>query len=176
MNESDKIFNKLLDNHGQKALGLAIKMLGTYDEANDAVQDALLKAYENKSKFRSESSFKTWFTSILLNICKNKLKKKKLLNLIFKQSYDNGKNYILSAIDNNNKNPELSYSDKQFTEDLLKKLDCLSINQKSVFILRFFEDMTVPEIAQVLKQKQGTVKIHLHRALQKIKNKFKGTE
>src|SRR5690349_3360231 len=69
-------FGELVDRYKDKALSLAIRLLKHSEDAEDALQDAFVKAFRSLSTFRNESSFSTWFYRIVYTTCLNVLKKK----------------------------------------------------------------------------------------------------
>src|SRR4030042_3572185 len=70
-------FEALVEKHQKKMLNIAYRMIGNYEEACEAVQDAFLSAYRAIRKFRGESRFSTWLYSIMINLSKNRLKQVK---------------------------------------------------------------------------------------------------
>ena len=121
----------------------------------DAVQEAILKAYENRHKLKEVKYFKTWIVRIVINECYSMLRKKKRF-----QTYDDA-----VAKDN----AYLSNYVKEEYIDLYQAIDRLGQKEKICVVLHYLEDYSVVETAGVLKIPVGTVKSRLSHARKELK-------
>jgi RNA polymerase sigma-70 factor, ECF subfamily len=119
----------------------------------DAVQEALLKAWEKRDTLRELQYFRTWLTRILINECKTTLRKRKRL-----QPTDPA---LL---------PEPTPAEAK--SSLSDALNALEPRDRSPLVLYYLEGYSVAEIASLLRLPQGTVKCRLHRARKKLRAVF----
>lgn len=133
---------------------LAFSYVKNVDDALDIVQESIYKALTSKDSLKNLSHIKTWFYRIIVNTSLDFLRKQKRLGVLDEEalsSLDGG------AVDN--------YQDI----DLQKALDTLPANYRSIVILKYFEDLTIVEIAEVLNENVNTVKTRLYKSLEKLR-------
>ncbi|MFM1652213.1 sigma-70 family RNA polymerase sigma factor [Brevibacillus sp. B_LB10_24] len=123
-------------------------------DALDAVQETTFRAYKQLSRLREPQYFQTWLIRILLNYCHDQTKAKKRWKLIETVPEEHA-----------------SHSDdmRQERVHLGMALEQLGPKYKQVIILKYFEDMTIAEIARVIGRPEGTVKTRLHQALSQLR-------
>ena len=134
---------------------ISFSILHNEQDCADAVQEALLKAYENRHKLREIKYFKTWIVRIVINECYSILRKKKRF-----QAYDD-------TVQQDN--AYLSNYVKEEYIDLYRAISRLGEKVKICVILYYLEDYSVAEIAGVLKIPVGTVKSRLNHARRELK-------
>lgn len=156
----DNAFVELFSLYKENLYKIAFMYLKNEQDALDAINDTVYKAYINIKKIKNPDLFKTWITRILINSAIDKLKKAK--NVIYIDDYREVENLSISE-------SELVL-DAKF--DLFNAIDNLDIKFKNIIILRYFQDMTISEIAALLKMPEGTVKVYLHRGLKKMKSEL----
>jgi len=147
-------FRKLVERHGDRAYGLAFRMLGSAAEAEEAAQDAFLRAWRALPGFRGESTFSTWLHRIVVRRALDRqavLKTRRAREAPLDETVERD----LAA-------PAAGDSALQRTLDRL--LDSLSDVQRAAVMLYYYEDRSVDEVARMLGLPEGTVKTHLHRA------------
>ena len=146
----------------------AVRILGDYEEAEDCTQEVFIKALGAINRFRRESSLKTWLYRITYNTCANVLRKRKLF-FWRKQSLNESYENILQDnvfADDNLKKSEL---EQQF----LRALSRLPKKQREVFALRYFDDLSYNEIAEMLGTSVGGLKANYYHAVHKLGNELK---
>jgi RNA polymerase sigma-70 factor, ECF subfamily len=169
---SEAAFGQLVAEEGRALLRLARRLLGDEEEAKDLVQDALLRAHQALGGFRGESSLKSWVVRIVINQGLKKLRRRKLARSVtelFRPSESatpSGPATWGSHWDN----PEKAASLREQARGLQVAMENLSPRQRTVFVLRYLEQMNVGEIAEVTGIGPGTVKTHLVRALRLIRS------
>ncbi|MGX4601299.1 sigma-70 family RNA polymerase sigma factor [Faecalimicrobium sp. JNUCC 81] len=128
------------------------------DKALDLIQECTYRAWKNIKNLKQESSFKPWISKILVNIAITTIKKESKI--------------IISEIDENivHVKKDISIEEKV---DIHEAIDTLKPEYKMVIILKYFDDMTIEEIAYVMEIPINTVKSHLRRARQSMKNILK---
>jgi RNA polymerase sigma-70 factor (ECF subfamily) len=172
---------ELIHRYQQKAYAIAHHMcFGDREEAQDLTQEAFLKVFKNLKKFRGKSSFYTWFYRIVVNACKDGMRRRRRGEKIFSRR-QLGENRGESSKEGMEGEPEIKeafnpmqvLSGKQMTEKAHETLLSLSEKQRAVFQLKVFHEMSIAEIAQVMKMAEGTVKSHLFRATHVLRDALK---
>ena len=177
----DNASELLIRRYQEKAYAIAWSMCGRdREEAKDIVQDAFVKVLRSIGKFQGKSSFYTWFYRILINTCLDRRRRQSLWKKIFfpwnpKPGEDeDSANPLEEQPDmREDANPLTVVSGKAFGKEVQKVLDSLSEKQRTVFQLKVFHDMSIPEIAEVMNTAQGTVKSHLFRATRYLQEHLK---
>lgn len=152
-------FSELINSCKEKLYKIAFAYLKNEEEALDIVSDTIYKAYMDINKLKNPQYFNTWITRILINSAINRLKKNERIVLI--DEYEKVESFNLNISDIESDIPKCI--------DLYNAIDKLNVKSKSIIILRYFQDMTISEISEVLKIPEGTTKVYLHRALKKLK-------
>ena len=155
---------------------VAYRLLRDMGEADCAAQESLLRAYQNLRDFREGSTFETWVTRICINWCKDRLKRRRLV-FYFHQApggrgeddEDAGPQNTVAA---DNPSPERRAISREIRERLRRAMEALSPRQRTVFVLKHFEELSIPEIADLTGLDSGTVKSHLFRAAVKIRERL----
>ena len=148
--KDDKAFEKLIEHYKEYLYKTAYLYVKNGADALDIVGETIYKSFIGRKKFKDYSFFKTWITRILINNAIDLLKKKKKL----------------SSVDNN----VINYI------DLYDAIDLLNIKYKNAIIMRYFNGMTIEEIAKVMELPEGTVKTYLHRGKQCLARLLKEEE
>ena len=136
---------------------LAYYYMGNAQDAEDAVQDAVLSAYEHFHQLKKEASFRPWIFCILVNHCKKMLKKQSHKEFSVENPQD-----ILPA-----KHNELNSQ-----AELLELLKTLEAEERLIVTLMVFEGYKSLEIAQMLHRNHSTIRSKYRRALQKLKKEL----
>ncbi len=135
---------------------VAKSILNNEDDIEDAVSEAVLKAYKNIKKLKHEEFFKTWVIRIVINESNNLYKKRIKEISVDKEHFKN--------IEINDDYRDLS---------LYNAINSLDDDLRTTTILFYFEDMKYKDIAKVLNVKEGTIKSRLSRAKEKLYNILK---
>ena len=148
----DHITAYIVENQN-KFYRLAYSYVQNREDALDAVQNAVCKALEHYGKIRNEDAIKTWFYRILVNESLLLLKAKSRISL------------------EDENTEEASYEEKGFEvqDDLYDCINRLDEDTQTIIKLRFFEEMPLKEISQVMEMNLNTVKARLYRGLQQLK-------
>ncbi len=162
-------FSRLIESNKAKLYALALKMTGNKLDAEDIVSETLIKAIDNIEKFRGESAFGTWLYSIALNQSRALLAKQKQTEIKEIEEYLPGKS---SDEMHKNKNMQLFDWDdphSQLEAAELKKIIQLAIDElpyqfKEVFLLRYFEELSIKEIAEMIDETVASTKSRVLRA------------
>jgi RNA polymerase sigma-70 factor, ECF subfamily len=159
-----RAFEELVDRYKQKAYRIAFDFARDREEAKDLSQDAFLKAYMNIKKFDGRSGFYTWFYRILVNACLDYRRRKQRAPA---ESYEERieKGAALNQDPNAVPLPDQMVIAGQVSRRVDAALQALPAKQRTAFILKNHEGLSIREIAQMMQTAEGTVKVHLHRAV-----------
>jgi RNA polymerase sigma-70 factor, ECF subfamily len=169
-----ELFEYFVRQYQKKLTRLAYRFLRDVGEADCAAQETFLRAYQSLDSFREGSTFETWLTRICINWCKDRLKRRRLV-LYFHQAprRDNeDTEEPAEFVPNREPSPERRTAGREIRERLRRALDALSPRQRSIFVMKHFEEMSIPEIAEVTGLDAGTIKSHLFRAAQKMRERL----
>lgn len=161
--EGDKnAFCELALMYEQKLFSFACHLTKNEELAKDMVQNSLIKAYQSIKNFKGDCSFTTWFFKILNRTYIDELRKgyKKYEILI----EDTKAQYSEEL-----KNPAEIFENKLTNEKIQKAIAMLSNEDKTIILLRDFEELAYDEITGILNISEGTVKSRLSRARQKLR-------
>lgn len=155
---------------------VAYRLLRDMGEADCASQETFLRAYQSLKDFREGSTFETWITRICINWCKDRLKRRRLV-FYFHQApapgdADEDEPGPRDTAAGDDPSPERRAISREIRERLRRAMDALSPRQRSVFVLKHFEELSIPEIADLTGLDSGTVKSHLFRAARKIRERL----
>lgn len=153
-------FNQLLQPYIQKAYRTSYLILNDKGLAEDAVQESLIQTYQSMKRFNENiASFKTWFHQILIHTTL-KQKRKKRFAFLQIETWFHIKDESTS---------EGNFLEQEETEMIMDMVRKLSMKHQVVIILFYYQELSIIEIAQVLDIKEGTVKLRLHQAREKLK-------
>ncbi len=170
-------FSTLVARHSKKMLTTAQRLLGDYEEACDATQDAFLAAYRAIGSFRAESQFSTWLYRIVVNVAKNRLGRRQVRlrhEAVFIDADAEGPvacKACLAACDQ--RNPEQALERREIETQVQKCLNTLDPDFRMTLVLRDIQGLSYDEIGDVLKIPDGTVKSRLARARLSMKDCLK---
>jgi RNA polymerase sigma-70 factor (ECF subfamily) len=156
-------FSELYDRYNRMLVNYFYKMLWQDEEkAQDFMQDLFTKIVEKPKSFDIKRNFKTWMFSVANNMCKNEYRKQAVRK---NTSYELDENY---QIKDTAMNAMDSLQDTQFSEKLNQELSKLDEKQKSTFVMRYFQELSIKEIAETLGCSEGTIKSRLFYTLKKL--------
>jgi RNA polymerase sigma-70 factor (ECF subfamily) len=169
-----ELFEYFVRQYQKKITRIAYRFLRDAGEADCAAQESFLRAYQSLDDFREGSTFETWLTRICINWCKDRLKRRRLV-VYFHQAparddEDESSPEDLAA--HPAPSPERRAAGREIRERLSGAMDSLSPRQRSIFVMKHFEEMSIPEIAETTGLDSGTVKSHLFRAAHKIRERL----
>jgi len=166
-------FEYFVRKYQRKITRVAYRLLHDSGEADCAAQESFLRAYQNLGDFREGSTFETWLTRICINWCKDRLKRRRLVFYFHQAPADpedeSGPREIAADPE---PSPERRAISRQIRERLRSAMESLSPRQKTIFVLKHFEELSIPEIAELTGLDSGTIKSHLFRAAHKIRQRL----
>ena len=154
--DAEEAFRQLAARHIQSAYRLAWAILGDDCEAEDATQDAFTSAWRQRSTLRDADRFDAWFGRILVNSCRDRLRKRTRTRRLIVEG------------DPDRASPDNAHSALE-RDELYRAVAALDPDQRIVVMLRFWLDLSVDEIAERLGVPAGTVKSRLHRSMARLR-------
>ena len=162
-------FRHLVEQYRDVLFGTAVLMTGNRAVAEEQVQEALLSAWRGIRGFRPGLPVKPWLLRILVNAVLSQQRRRR--------------HPTVSLNGNGPETPELEPSDPSATLDALEDrmalrhaIASLGPDHRQVVALRYFAELTVPEVARTLGIREGTVKSRLHRALALLRQQLEDRE
>jgi RNA polymerase sigma-70 factor (ECF subfamily) len=150
----DNVFYELMDERKKTLYITAYTYVKNKDDALDIVHDTVLKAYTNIKKLKEPQFFNTWLTRILINCSIDFIRKN---------------NKVVSLEETTSLQAAINQDFNEQSIDLFNAISKLNEKSKTIVILKYFQDMTLTEIADMLKSPLGTVKSNLHKALKELR-------
>lgn len=154
-------FDELTIRWERRIRGAAYRLLGSDEEARDVSQEVFLKAYRGLGGFKGEAKFSSWLYQIGLNLCRDRLRRRKVRSFVSIDSIDERFSPLPAR-------PATAYDDvlaRDVARAVSEALAELPDEEREVVILKEYQDMTFVEIAEVLGVPTSTVKTRLYRAL-----------
>ena len=152
-------FDRLMLDHLSAALRFAIRLLGDPHEAEDLVQEAMLRAARNWKSFRGASSFRTWLFQILINAFRDRLRGKRARSEVMDDDVCD-----VRSID-----PLIATQGAEMAEIVAKLVSSLPARQREVLVLVVYEQMSSSDVAKMLEMTEQNVRTNLHFARQRLK-------
>ncbi|HOD93585.1 MAG TPA: sigma-70 family RNA polymerase sigma factor [Clostridia bacterium] len=179
INGDNSAFGILIERYQNKAYAISIKIVQNHDDALDCVQDSFIKAFKNLKQFNFQSSFNTWLYRIVTNTSLDLLRKNKRYQNdipIEKPIAENEDEYFIQIEDSKADVENITISNETIRA-VRAAINELSEDFKKVIILFEIEQLSLLEVADILKVPVGTVKSRLFRARDKLASilKEKGT-
>ena len=156
MTDKNQLFSSLIEKELPMLRRVAYRVLGNPDDTDEAVQEALLKAWAARASLRQPEYFKTWLTRILINVCNAELRRRR-------------REVAMAEL------PETA----QEVFDALPLRDAvarLPRDLRAVIILRYFDGLTLAQTAETLQIPQGTVATRQRKALSLLRLELTDSE
>lgn len=155
-NNYNKIIEYIIENQ-EKFYRLAFSYTKNKEDALDIVQNSICKALENYETIRNINAIKTWFYRVLVNESFRYMKK-------------NHKESLLDELSTEN----ISYCENLYdvNDDLYEQINLLKLDVQNIIKLRFYEEMTLKEIADIMELNVNTVKAKLYRGLKILRQEI----
>jgi RNA polymerase sigma-70 factor (ECF subfamily) len=174
--EARERFAELVSRHQRRASRIAFHYLRDVAEADEAVQDAFVKAYSHLATFREELPFEVWFTRILINGCLDRIKARTRRERWITSMPDGpgGERDFAERTPGNSPSPEDQLLARERRQRLADAIAKLPDRQRSVFMLSHYEGCTSREVSALTGLNESTVRVHLFRAVRKLRSLLAG--
>ena len=163
--DDDRAYSELYHRHARRLMGFFFRQMnGDEALAADLTQDAFLRVWTARDRF-SGTSFRTWLLTIGYNLVKNHFRhsgyQREYEQLLVQTEQEETDNSIMEKMEKD-----------AFDQALRQLLEKMPPESRLLFSFRFEEELTVPEIANLMEIPEGTVKSRLHILTQTLKQKF----
>jgi RNA polymerase sigma-70 factor (ECF subfamily) len=173
-------FEQLVKRYDRKLLRIAQSVTHNTEDAQDTVQEAFLKAFQNLGQFREESQFSTWLIRITVNQSLMKLRKQRATREVsLDEDLQGDVNMLPVEVIDWAPNPEQLYWASELRDVLIRALEELRPALLTVFVLRDIEGLSIDQTAEVLNLSQTAVKARLWRVRLQLRerlNKYFGKQ
>ena len=158
-------FEQLMRKHESRMYSVAVRMCGNREDAQDCVQDAMLRIYRALDRFKGQSSFSTWVYRITMNTCLDELRRRKVrastsLDTLLESGW--------SPTDEAD-TPEHHAIDAERRKALSGAIQSLPEDMRSAIVLREMQGLSYEEISDVLSVNVGTIKSRISRGREKLR-------
>jgi RNA polymerase sigma-70 factor (ECF subfamily) len=162
-------FRFLVERHSRSVFRLAYRLTGHEQDAEDVVQETFLRAFRQIRRFESRSSFATWLYRITVNCSQDLLRQRPRAGS--RQSLDDPDAAASLGLADTSAaaNPLRELASRRIDERVQAAMDGLSDQERSAFVMRHFEGLSIDEIGRVLDLKTSAAKHSVFRAVQKLR-------
>ena len=166
-------FDAVVRAHRSSVFRFVLSRLRDRDAADIVTQDCFLKAWATRARFRKECSTHTWLMQIAINLVRDRARNRRIGFWNRAQGLAVSSEQAAGGIGARQCSPECRVLRREQVDAVWRAAGRLSKRQRTVFVLRFAEEMDVLEIAGVTGMKEGTVKTHLFRALRAVREQLR---
>lgn len=156
----EKGFRLLVQTYQERLYWHIQKMLDSHNDTDEVLQNTFIKIYKGIESFRGDAQLYTWLYRIATNECLTFLSKKKKLKLVELDNAESGLANTLQADD--------YFDEEQATIILKQAIEALPEKQKQVFVMRYYDELSYNEMAEILDITVGGLKASYHHAVKKI--------
>src|SRR5262245_32892753 len=169
--EARERYAELVGRHQRRASRIAFHYMRDVAEADEAVQDAFVKAYSHLSSFREELPFEVWFTRILINGCLDRIKARTRRERWVTSMPDGpgGERDFAERTPGRGPSPEDQLLARERGRRVAAALARLPDRQRTVFMLSHYEGCSSKEVSAITGLNESTVRVHLFRAIRKLR-------
>jgi len=159
-----QVFEVLVRRYMEKAFRIALDFTHDAEEAKDLSQDAFLRAFSRIKQFDGRSTFYTWFYRLVVNLCLDYTRRKgRVVWERLEGESDGGIEPARLTDASSSPDQEAMAGETKRRVDLT--LEAMPKKQKTAFLLRNHQGLSISDIAKVMKTTEGTVRVYLHRAV-----------
>lgn len=155
-------FRQLVEKHSRSVFRLAFRMTGNEQDAEDIVQETFLRAYRQLNRYESRSSFGTWLYRIAANCSLDLIRPRK-------RSRDHDDPEVLQVMPATDPGPDRLALSGEVQQRLTAAMAELSQQERTAFVLRHFEGLSIEEISGMLGVGGKAAKHSIFRAVQKLR-------
>src|SRR6202140_1562253 len=165
-------FEELVNRYERKIFRLTMNITRNREDAEDAMQDAFMKAYSHLDKFQGDSRFYTWLVRIAANEALMRLRKRRPNQVSLDEPIEGDDDLMPREIEDWRPSPEQRYAQSEMHEILDQVIDHLGPEFRAVFVLRDIEELSTEETAAAMGISVPAVKSRLLRARLKLRQKL----
>jgi RNA polymerase sigma-70 factor (ECF subfamily) len=167
-------FAILVDRFQRRVFRVALSVVRDEAEADAITQDTFVQAYTHLSRFEGRAELETWLTRIAINRARDVLRRRRFVSLFTLRNEEDGESETMLEPVDTRPDPERQLLSAQLRIAIQRAERGLSAQQKVIFRLRHYENLSLEDIAAHLGLRSGTVRAHLFRAIHKIRKELAG--
>ena len=161
---------ELVNRYRNRLMNFVFRFVGSFQEAEDIVQDTFVKLYQKKDYYRPISAFSTWIFTIASNLAKTELRKRKRRKVSYlSQIGIEEKDFDIPVEDTTDEETVGEYTESQIQD----AIQSLQLHFRTALILRDIEELSYEEISKILDVPLGTIKSRINRARLQLQEKLK---
>jgi RNA polymerase sigma-70 factor (ECF subfamily) len=161
-----KGYNEIVRKYQQQVYWVIRKIVNSHDDADDITQEVFIKVYSALKNFREESNLFTWLYRIATNYSINHIKKVKSKNVVSIE-------VVTDPIETDDKKTDELMDEEKRRALLMEAISTLPAQQRAVFNLRYYEELSYEEIAGIMKRSVGGIKANYFHAVKKLSEYLK---
>lgn len=150
-------FNLLFRRYEKRIYNFSVRLVGEVQTAEEITVDTFMRAYRARKRYQPAARFSTWLYCIAKNLCRDALKRRD-------RDKELSESFRLKLTDEVSSNPGDTLAEEGYQTRIREAVRSLSRKQREVIIMNYYEGLTYPEIAAILKCSLGSVKMAAHRA------------
>lgn len=162
-------FEMLFERHRNLVYRFAFQMLHKRDDAEDVVQEAFVRAYQNLNRYRDEAKFTTWLLRIVTNLCTDQARLHTRRTALEQQESKGALTWMTVGEEDN---PVENLEQDRRVGALKKALAALPVHHRTVIVLRDIEEREYPDIAEILGCTVGGAKLRVLRARRALRDRI----
>ncbi|MBI2884817.1 MAG: sigma-70 family RNA polymerase sigma factor [Candidatus Omnitrophica bacterium] len=162
----------LVDRYQAAAWKIAYGMVGNVEDARELSQNGFVKAYANLNRFRRDAKFSTWLYRIVMNECKDFLRRRRRPMVALDARDEDGR--LEFEVEDPSAGPQQQAMNRELGQALGRAIQELPANQHTAFVLHHVHGLAIGEVADVMGCRSGTVKSHLFRACHRLQTRVNG--
>ena len=164
-------FAMIVERFQRKIFRVARSIVRDDVEADTITQDTFVQAYTHLARFQGRSELETWLTRIAINRSRDSLRRRRFVSLFTLREDGSESETMIEPVDER-PDPERQLLSSQLRTAIGRAERGLSAQQKTIFRLRHYENLSLEDIAEAMGLRAGTVRAHLFRAIHKIRKEL----
>lgn len=169
-----RAFETLVRRHERRVFRVTLAVLGNFEDAEEAMQDAFVKAYRSLGQFRREARFTTWLTRIAINEALQKRESRKTY-ISLDESRETERDFVPRRTESWRADPEKLYGKQELRQMVETAIQALPSIYREAFVLRDVEEMSAEEAAESIGITVGALKSRLLRARLMMRESLAGS-
>jgi len=165
----NQAFGRLIERYQLVAKSIAIRMVANEDLAFDLVQESVLQAMLSLDNLRDPGAFRSWFSGIVINLCRGYLRDRES-GFLYLENLPDGSGTDAFGSGSSFVDPEGQAEERDLHNLVLSAVEGLSPNQRQAVLLHYFWHLNIQEIAVIADVSMNVIKVRLHRARKRLRN------
>jgi RNA polymerase sigma-70 factor (ECF subfamily) len=154
-------YNEIVKRYQQQVYWIIRKMVNSHDDADDLTQEVFIKIYSALNDFRGEANLFTWLYRIATNYSINHMRKVKIRNTV---SFE----IVKEPIESDDRKSDEAIDEEERRKVMIQAIETLPAQQRAVFNMRYYDELSYEEISNILNKSVGGVKANYFHAVKKL--------